>query len=424
MNKVISVNLYNLIHALSVALDFTSRGMTEHHKRVAYISLQIGKAMDLAPDSLMDLYYASSLHDIGAITFGEKALLAEFEVDNSFTHCERGYLFLRDSGIFSPISHAILCHHDRWDGGNKSLYRGHEIPLLSRIIHLADRVDVSINPNLCILQQRKEITKKLKELTGRVFDPEVFRVFSDISTSESFWLDLISDYLDPCIYGLIGRKETVSVATETMLNIAKIFSKVIDSKSKFTYRHSSFVSSVAVKLYSLLGFGHDDQEMITIAALLHDLGKLSIPEEILEKPGRLTEEEYNKMKQHTYHTYHILNNIEGFGEIKEWAAYHHEKIDGTGYPFRIGGDQLSLGARVMAVSDIFAALVEDRPYRPGMKREMVQEIFINAIQNNAIDGDITALIFERYEEFEELKSLNNYDLPSAAHGRGKQNTSL
>lgn len=418
MNKVISVNLYNLINALSVALDFTSKGITEHHKRVAYISLQIGKAMDLETDSLMDLYYASSLHDIGAITFGEKALLGEFEVKNSFNHCQLGYLFLKDSGVFSSISQTILCHHDRWNGGNRSTFSGHEIPLLSRIIHLADRVDVLIKQDDCILQQRREIINKLKELSGTVFDPEIFNVFSDISISEGFWLDMTSNYLDHCINSLIEKKENINVTTETMMNIAKIFSKVIDSKSKFTYRHSDFVCSVAVKLHSILGFGHDAQEMITIAALLHDLGKLTVPEEILEKPGKLTEVEYNKIKQHSYYTYRILHNIGGFEEIAEWAAYHHEKIDGTGYPFRIGGDRLSLGARVMAVSDIFAALVEDRPYRPGMKRETVQRILTEAVKNKAIDGDITGLIFERYEDFEELKSQNNSDLQPMAHSQG------
>lgn len=403
-DKVIPVDLSNLISTLSIALDFTSRGITEHHKRVAYLSLQIGKAMGFDSGLLLDLYCASSLHDIGAVTFGEKALLAEFEVENPFSHCERGYLFLKDSDIFSRISETILCHHDRWDGGGKSVRSGRAIPLPSRIIHLADRVDILIKEDRYILQQQKVIVDKLKSLSGAVFDPELFEVFSGVSDRESFWLDLVSIYLDDRIGELLGPEAGTFVTTETMLNIARLFARVIDSKSKFTYRHSAFVSAVAVKLCSLMGFGREGREMMAVAALLHDLGKLSIPEEILEKPGKLTGEEYSVIKQHAYHTYHILNRIDGFGEIKEWAAYHHEKIDGAGYPFRIGGDRLSTGARIMAVSDIFAALAEDRPYRPGLDREKVEKIMTGAVKNNAIDGDIAGLLFERYGEFAELKN--------------------
>src|SRR3990167_2949515 len=103
-----------------------------------------------------------------------------------------------------------------------------------------------------------------------------------------------------------------------------------------------------------------------IAALLHDIGKLSVPDEILEKPGGLSTEEFNIMRGHTYFTYHILNSIDGFDTISEWAAFHHEKLNGRGYPFHLKEGQLSIGSRIMAVSDKFSALSEDRPYRKSL----------------------------------------------------------
>ena len=102
-----------------------------------------------------------------------------------------------------------------------------------------------------------------------------------------------------------------------------------------------------------------------MAGNFHDLGKLVIPNSILEKPGKLNDEEFALMKQHTYFTYSILTTIGGIQEIAEWAAFHHERLDGNGYPFHLNASKLSTGARIMAVADIVTTLAEDRPLPAG-----------------------------------------------------------
>ena len=116
----------------------------------------------------------------------------------------------------------------------------------------------------------------------------------------------------------------------------------------------------------LMGFSAWECQLIRVAGNLHDLGKLAVPAEILEKSGQLTDAEYNLIKGHSFYTYHILEAIDELEIITAWAAFHHERLDGSGYPFQISGDQLSLPARIVAVADVFTAITEDRPYRVGM----------------------------------------------------------
>ncbi|MGC8574942.1 MAG: HD-GYP domain-containing protein [Caldisericum sp.] len=122
-----------------------------------------------------------------------------------------------------------------------------------------------------------------------------------------------------------------------------------------------------------------------IAGYLHDLGKLAVPKEILEKPDKLSTEEFNVVKSHTYYTYRILSCIPNFETINRWASFHHERLDGSGYPFRLSAFDLPLGSRIMAVADVFTALTEDRPYRAGMDVDKALKIIENMSQNNILD---------------------------------------
>ena len=103
------------------------------------------------------------------------------------------------------------------------------------------------------------------------------------------------------------------------------------------------------------------------------------------------------MKGHTYHTFHILNTIGGMPQMSEWAAFHHERLDGKGYPFWHEAKDLTLGARIMAVADIFTAITEDRPYREGMPCEKVVSILDNQVQNGALDGDVVSVLKDDYD---------------------------
>lgn len=134
--------------------------------------------------------------------------------------------------------------------------------------------------------------------------------------------------------------------------------------------------------------GRKEKIMLMIAADLHDIGKLIVPNHILEKPARLTDEEFKIIKTHTYFTRICLEPLKGFEDITEWASNHHEKLDGSGYPYGFTRERLDFNSRMMACLDIYQALIEERPYRSGMEHHKVMKILRDMAKQDLIDGDI------------------------------------
>jgi len=180
--------------------------------------------------------------------------------------------------------------------------------------------------------------------------------------------------------------------------ISVLFRNIIDFRSRFTSTHSSGVAASAAILSRIFGLTESEIELMEIAGNLHDLGKLAIPNSILEKPGKLEKEEMDIVKSHTYYTFHVINTIGGLQQIAEWAAYHHERLDGSGYPFHCTEAELSTGARIMMVADMFTALAEDRPYRKGMSKEGIIQIIKKFSDRHLLDTRIVNLLFDNYEE--------------------------
>lgn len=403
MTGKLKIELYKLLSALSLAMDYNRRGLMRHHQRVALISMSIASEMGISGDDILRLYCSAIVHDAGTSTFREKESLEHFEVNNPWEHCKRGYTLLRKSKILVPLTEIILHHHDRWDGrDNPSGLKGASIPLPSRIIFLADRVDVLAQRPGNILDYREEIVKKIAGEAGAMFDPDLVDIFVRLSRKEHFWLDLTSQFIETILIRRMGACPVIA-SREEITGISRIFADVIDGKSPFTYRHSRLVAEVAAFLSAKAGFDSEQQKKMYIAGLLHDLGKLSIPEEIIEKPSGLTTVEYNLIKQHTYITYQIFDMLDGFDDIKEWASYHHEKMNGEGYPFRLRGEELSTGSRIMAIADIFSALFEDRPYRKGLPRDKIEKILTGMAKSGLQDPDIVQLLIDNYSEVAKLK---------------------
>ena len=149
----------------------------------------------------------------------------------------------------------------------------------------------------------------------------------------------------------------------------KLFAQIVDYKSPFTSTHSIGVAEDAERLSRYMGFDEETVQKMYLAGALHDIGKVAVGNEILEKPGRLTEDEFAVMKHHAAYTYYILSGVDDFDEIRDWAAFHHERLDGTGYPFGKTAAELNTQERMMACIDIYQALTESRPYKQGMPHE-------------------------------------------------------
>lgn len=407
-----SINPVNLMRTLTMSLDLAVNGINQHQLRTTVACSYIADAMKLDPASQQTLLSAALMHDIGAApNLDERVKLVDPAQEkllgrDIYTHAENGYQLLCESVCFGDAALPVLHHHDSWSGGNPSGAAGDEIPMAARIIHLADRVEVEISKDRPVLRQSKDIRVAIQAESGKKYDPDVVDAFMDCSTMECFWLDLVNSGYAPSFLNQINWGLTQFTAKE-VLNIAELYATLIDRMSLFTATHSRSVSQVAVLLAANHGFCETELYMMRIAGLLHDLGKLSVPNAILEKPGKLEPDEVQIMRQHTYHTYRILEQIENWQTIAEWAAFHHETLDGKGYPFKVPGRAMPLGSRIMAVADIFVALTENRPYREGLNRDGSERIMRGMVNANKIDERLTSSLFDMYTDAQAIVKNNS-----------------
>jgi HD-GYP domain-containing protein (c-di-GMP phosphodiesterase class II) len=397
------INIAQLLINLSRSLDWSGQGLLAHHQHVAFMSMELGQAAGMKGNALIELFKAAIVHDIGALSWSEKEDLLFFDVQNTPPHCQRGYSLLQGSYLNS-IAPIIRTHHDRWSGVNLSGLVKETIPLASRIIHLTDRVDVLIRNDRSILEQRNDIMAHIQDFSGSYFDPDLVALMQTLATNESLWLTATTPgVLDERILDLIPS-QILPINMPALYSIAILFSKIIDSKSPFTYRHSNGVAIVAKFLAASLACDQETCRLIEIAALLHDVGKLTVPSEILQKPGPLSPHEFNIIKHHPFYTYNWLRPAMPSLPIAEWAAFHHEQLGGNGYPFHKTAVDLDMHARIMAVADVFAALREDRPYRQSLSWPEIIKILNAKTRADALDGDIVAQLVSSRDELEGILS--------------------
>jgi HD-GYP domain-containing protein (c-di-GMP phosphodiesterase class II) len=269
------------------------------------------------------------------------------------------------------------------------------IPLGCHLLHLADRIAVLLDTTRPVLTQSAKILRLVRMGAGDMFDPALVRAFEEAAAREAFWLDMLESDAGDARGALPGVN--IVLDREGLNDLAKLFSCFIDFKSPYTALHSSGVAGTVEGLALRAGFSSDQSFLLRIAGFLHDAGKVSIPTAVLEKPGELSEEEFNVVKGHAYYTDKILRALRPLGSVADWASQHHERPDGTGYPYRLGGAELTVESRLIAAADVYMALREDRPYRgafdaPGAFREMEPMAL-----KGAVDGDAFALLVKERE---------------------------
>ena len=395
MLKYFSVNFGKFLLSLSDAIDLANSQIASHQMRTAFIAWQISKAVSLSKERIENLYIASLFHDIGALSLEEKIKIHKFEKINIDTHCILGESLFESTSLFTAAKKIVRYHHKPWQKWDAAI----DTPDIfdSQVLNLADYLERNIDRNQHILQQTDDLKEKIISIAGSQIHGDIVDLFMQISKREEFWLDLSS----PRLYSILlqyGPCRKTEIDYDKIFSVASLFRNVIDFKSRFTATHSTGVAECGVILSRLFGLTDIEIMQMKIAGYFHDLGKLAVPNSILEKPDKLTKNEFAVIKQHTYFTYSVLHSIGGLDQVAEWAAFHHEKLDGTGYPFRVGADKIDIGSRIMAVSDIFTAIAEDRPYRKGMKREKIESILISQAENNALDRRIVNLLIENFEE--------------------------
>jgi len=415
-----TVRISQILSALSYALDLTEGRPMGHSVRSCMIGMRLGEEIGLSAAEQSDLYYALLLKDAGCSSNSSKLfhILSADEIrakrdvkltdwtrvgweslQYAVTHvatgapflervrtlvrvaakqqtescdlvkirCERGASIARRIGFPEPVAQAIHSLDEHWNGGGyPDGRRGEEIPLFSRIMNLSQTLEVfQVNrgENAAIDVARKR--------SRRWFDPDLVKAAASLAKQGLLWDGLEHEHPIEHALALEPEERRMNANNETIENICQAFAEIIDAKTPFTYRHSNGVADATTAISLQLGLSEDDITFMRRAALVHDIGKLSVSNSILEKPAALDEGEWGIMKKHPYYSFEILRRVPGFEELSEVAGAHHEKLDGSGYYAHLSAEQLSLETRILTVADIFDALAAKRPYRDALPLDKV-----------------------------------------------------
>jgi HD-GYP domain-containing protein (c-di-GMP phosphodiesterase class II) len=429
-----TIALSELIGALSYALDIAEGEPPGHAKRSCLIGMRLADELGLEPPARSDLFYALLLKDAGcsansarmAALFGAddqeakrtsklvdwsrptsaflwslrtvapsgslgsragrlRAIRDEGQVTRSLmqARCDRGAEIARMLGFSDATAEAIRALDEHWDGhGQPRGLRGTEIPLAARISCLAQTVDVFQAARGVDAAYRMAARRR-----GRWFDPALVDAFAALRGDAGFW----SSLAEPDLSAVAPPDRVLTADEERLDGIADAFAAVIDAKSPWTHRHSDRTRAIATGIAALLGFEATELRGLSRAARLHDVGKLAISNRILDRPGRLTEAEFAKVKEHPVVTERILEQVPGFSELSPLASAHHERLDGSGYPRGLAAAELTKPMRVLAVADVYEALTADRPYRPPYTTERALEI-MRAEVPDRLDRDTFAAL--------------------------------
>jgi putative nucleotidyltransferase with HDIG domain len=418
----VQIKLSEVISALSYALDITEGQPKGHAARSCMLGMRIAKELRFNAEQSSALFYALLLKDLGCSSnagrmcylFGsdDRTLKHDVKTVNwtSFpqqlgyaaTHsgmqgslldkakhfarvaiggpkaakemielrCDRGAKIARELSFPELTAGAIRSLDEHWDGhGHPDGLKGEEIPLLARILNLAQTVEVFIREyNL------ETACEMAAERSGTWFDPELVKLFLAVKNDGDFWQKFNSPSPSDATAAFEPPDSTLIADASLLDRIAEGFSQVIDAKSPWTYRHSEGVAKISAGIAQVMGFSDDEVRYVRRAALVHDVGKLGISNLILDKPGKLTPEELTEMRRHTFYTHQILSQVQGFKDLADLAAAHHEQLDGKGYHRGLDASQLSTSARILAVADIYEALTAKRPYRQDLTDEEVTSI--------------------------------------------------
>lgn len=404
------LKLAELISSLSHALDITEGQPEGHCVRCCWIGMHIGRRYGLNEAQLWNLYYTLLLKDLGCssnaaricalyltddLSFkrdyktvgdslpkvlnfvlkhtGLKAGLAERfrsvltivaeggEIARELiaTRCHRGAEISRLLRFSEEVAEGIYSLDEHFNGeGHPAGLSGAAIPVYSRIALLAQVIDVFHTQG-----GQQEALQEIRERSGRWFDPELVQIAEQLEEMPEFWAALSTPEISEKILALEPVGEAVELDEDYLDDIAAAFGQVVDSKSPYTAGHSERVALYTDLIAEELGISPERRRWLKRGALLHDVGKLGVSNSILDKPGKLDDEEWKAVQMHASYTETILARIDAFDELARVAASHHERLDGKGYPRGLLAADIPLETRIITTADIFDAITAERPYR-------------------------------------------------------------
>jgi HD-GYP domain-containing protein (c-di-GMP phosphodiesterase class II) len=380
----------SLIKSIAAALDIVEGGLlgasTNHGKRIAVLCAKMGTALRKSEEEITALATCALLHDNALTEYILSEQTDGYHDPAMKKHCEIGQRNVDALHFKTNVKDFILYHHERADGAGPFGVREGEGPFEAELITIADSIDAAHHLQRLGQEGLPAIRDIIVRESGKRYGKNAAAAMLEIldwptvlSLKDGVIEQTASDALPPW---------TVDIQTETIFGLAGFIAKIIDYKSIFTRRHSTQIANKAYFMGNYYKYEPQETAELYLAASLHDLGKLAVPSDILEKPGKLTAEEFEIIKGHARLTWELLSGIDGFETICRWASDHHEKLDGSGYPFGKKAPELDVNSRLLACLDIYQAISEERPYHPGRNHEDTMRILYEMADAGKIDGGI------------------------------------
>lgn len=397
------IKLANFVEGLSLAVDLAEEKPLQHAQDVSYLALRMGESLGLASAEMNVLFFAALLHDITITTNGKFCPLCETVKEYSLSH------------LIQEVYDADKAIHNKgeaWDGSGPKGLAGDNIPTAAKILTLAVDTDLAGGDKRHFWNWRSNVEENIRRGRGNRYDPRQVDVLKGLLRDRQFCLDIF----DPNYKYKIERYRPatcIEVDSRMLEILGKTFAFFIDQKTPYTANHSREVANVSYKMAQALNLDGQTSRAIYLAGLLHDLGKITVPNSILEKSDPLTGAEFNIVKNHSYYSALILERIPELSSISLWAAAHHEKLDGSGYFIGMKEKEIPLEARLIAVADILAALAADRPYRKSLNRAEITKIMQKMAMENQIDKMLVDVVLNLFTKqgFELLRDHSDFMVP-------------
>jgi putative nucleotidyltransferase with HDIG domain len=440
------IHLSEIVSALTFALDLTEGAVPGHNLRCCLLGMRLAEAVGLPQTQRASLFYALLLKDVGcssnaarmtAIVGGDDRVLKGAAKLQDWTRpyfpsprvvrllwqetlptakltdrlarlarvartqhtnnrgmialrCERGANIVGRLDMGPQVAEAVRHLDEHWDGsGYPDRLRAEQIPVLSRICSVAQNLEVFASAD-----GPQKALQVLRSRRRTWFDPEIVWAAGSLAADRQLWKNCLpSDDVDETRKAVLDLDPGLrsELSSDRLDRICEVFADVVDAKSPFTFRHSLGVTEVAQAIASELGLNPERQKVVRRAALLHDLGKLGVPNSILDKRGKLTETEWITIRHHPELSGSILRRVPALRGVAMLAEEHHERLDGSGYPRRLTARDLSLESRVIALADTYAAMVEERPYRSSMSPAQALELLSQDLRKKFDDSCFGAL---------------------------------
>jgi HD-GYP domain-containing protein (c-di-GMP phosphodiesterase class II) len=402
-----TIRLDKLIKNVGTALDIIESellgAVTNHGKRVAVLVEAMGRYLGVDENfPICALFHDNALSEY---ILSERMGLAPHDPTMKL-HCELGQKNIEALLFNGDVTGCILYHHEWADGRGPFGKREGEYPLAAELICLADSTDVAHRYNRYPEDKLPELLALIKKDAGVHFTHRAAEAACAVINGELL-RSLRDDRIREASERVIAPIET-DMKDKVILRFALLVARIIDYKSAFTRRHTSQIANKAWLMGNRYNWDEDHKAQFFLAASLHDLGKLSTPIEILEKPDILTHEEFLVIKDHVKVTRELLKDIDGLETICDWASNHHEKLDGSGYPLGKKGDQLDFNSRLLACIDIYQAVSEERPYHPRRSHADTMTVLKDMAAKGFIDGNIVNDLDT------DLASFDGGDVPAPA----------